>query len=142
MVVYFFFYICARYQVFSDCDDENTNNASVKAEAKDDNSSKEGSEDAQLVSGSNKISSSAEAKDDNSSKEGSEDAQLVSGLNKISSSADEQGARSSEMKKDPEGAKNKLSGCDISEPMIKKAIDKRASYFRENSEYVSSTCHY
>ena len=114
MVVYFFFYICARYQVFSDCDDENTNNASVKAEAKDDNSSKEGSEDAQLVSGSNKISSSA----------------------------DEQGARSSEMKKDPEGAKNQLSGCDISEPMIKKAIDKRASYFRENSEYVSSTCHY
>ncbi|KAM0875856.1 hypothetical protein ACQ4PT_036534 [Festuca glaucescens] len=91
-------------KVFSECDDGNTSNASEKAEAKDDNLSKEGSEDAQPAS------------------------------NKISSSADEQGARSSETEKDPEGAKNQASGCDISEAMIKKAIDKRASYFRENSD--------
>ncbi|KAM0868907.1 hypothetical protein ACQ4PT_041012 [Festuca glaucescens] len=91
-------------KVFSECDDENTSNASEKAEAKDDNLSKEGSEDAQPA------------------------------LNKISSSADEQGARSSDTEKDPEGAKNQASGCDISEAMIKKAIDKRASYFKENSD--------
>ncbi|CAM0873699.1 unnamed protein product [Alopecurus aequalis] len=96
-------------KVFSDCDVEHTNNASEKAEAKDDNSSKEGSEDAQPVSGSIKISSSA----------------------------DEPGPRSSETKKDPEGAKTQASGCDISGAMIKKAIDKRASYFRENSETLT-----
>uniref|UniRef100_A0ACD5WYD5 Uncharacterized protein n=1 Tax=Avena sativa TaxID=4498 RepID=A0ACD5WYD5_AVESA len=94
-------------KVFSDCDDENTNNAPEKAEAKNDNLSKEGSEDAQPAS------------------------------DKISSSTDEQGARSSETEKDPEGAKNQASGCDISEAMIKKAIDKRASYFRENSESLT-----
>ncbi|XP_047090980.1 triadin-like [Lolium rigidum] len=94
-------------KVFSEFGDENTSNASEKAEAKDDNLSKEGSEDAQSVS------------------------------NKISSSADEPGARSSETEKDPEGARNQASGCDISEAMIKKAIDKRDSYFRENSETLT-----
>uniref|UniRef100_A0ACD5WZQ9 Uncharacterized protein n=2 Tax=Avena sativa TaxID=4498 RepID=A0ACD5WZQ9_AVESA len=94
-------------KVFSDCDNENTNDASEKAEAKNDNSSKEGSEDAQPVS------------------------------DKLSASADEQRARSSETEKDPEGAKNQASGCDLSEAMIKKAIDKRASYFRENSESLT-----
>uniref|UniRef100_R7W801 DEK C-terminal domain-containing protein n=1 Tax=Aegilops tauschii TaxID=37682 RepID=R7W801_AEGTA len=96
-------------KVFSGCDNENTDNASERAEAKVDNLS--------------------------------EDAQPMLGSNKISSSPDEQGARSSETDKDPEGVKNHSSGSNITEAMIKKAIDKRASYFRENSEYVSLTCH-
>jgi hypothetical protein len=112
MAIYFSLFGCARYQVFSNCDDENTNNASEKPETKDGNLYEIGSEDAQPVS------------------------------NKISSTAVEQGARSSETEKDPEGDKNQASSCDISEAMIKKAIDKRASYFRENSEYVSPTCKY
>ncbi|XP_037430318.1 uncharacterized protein LOC119295997 isoform X3 [Triticum dicoccoides] len=89
-------------KVFSGCDNENTDNASERAEAKVDNLS--------------------------------EDAQPMSGSNKISSSPDEQGARSSETDKDPEGLKNHSSGSNITEAMIKKAIDKRASYFRENSD--------
>ncbi|VAI05282.1 unnamed protein product [Triticum turgidum subsp. durum] len=92
-------------KVFSGCDNENTDNASERAEAKVDNLS--------------------------------EDAQPMSGSNKISSSPDEQGARSSETDKDPEGLKNHSSGSNITEAMIKKAIDKRASYFRENSETLT-----
>ncbi|KAM3313051.1 hypothetical protein ACQJBY_032647 [Aegilops geniculata] len=92
-------------KVFSGCDNENTDNASERAEAKVDNSS--------------------------------EDAQPMLGSNKISSSPDEQGARSSETDKDPEGVKNHSSGSNITEAMIKKAIDKRASYFRENSETLT-----
>uniref|UniRef100_A0A8R7U7D0 Histone chaperone domain-containing protein n=1 Tax=Triticum urartu TaxID=4572 RepID=A0A8R7U7D0_TRIUA len=92
-------------KVFSGCDNENTDNASERAEAKVDNLS--------------------------------EDAQPMSVSNKISSSPDEQGARSSKTNKDPEGVKNHSSGSDITEAMIKKAIDKRASYFRENSETLT-----
>ncbi|KAM3292456.1 hypothetical protein ACQJBY_036324 [Aegilops geniculata] len=92
-------------KVFSGCDNENTDNASERAEAKVDNLS--------------------------------EDAQPMLGSNKISSSPDEQGARSSETDKDPEGVKNHSSGSNITEAMIKKAIDKRASYFRENSETLT-----
>ncbi|KQJ88293.1 hypothetical protein BRADI_4g16847v3 [Brachypodium distachyon] len=93
-------------KVFSDSDDEDANNGSEKAEAKD---------------------------HINSSKEVPEDAQPMSGSNKISSGADEQGARSSKTEEDPEGTKNQTYGSDISEAEIKKAISKRASYFRENS---------
>ncbi|KAL5203748.1 hypothetical protein ABZP36_008619 [Zizania latifolia] len=97
-------------KVFSGSDDDNTNNnASEKAEAKDDHSSKEGLEDAQLMSDSNKISSSA----------------------------DEQAEKSSEIERDQEGDKYHSSDSHISEAMIKKAIDKRAKYFRENSESLT-----
>ncbi|KAI4995989.1 hypothetical protein ZWY2020_040491 [Hordeum vulgare] len=92
-------------KVFSGCDNESTDNASERAEAKVDNLS--------------------------------EDAQPMFGSNTISSSSDEQGARSTETNKDPEGAKNHSSGIDITEAMIMKAIDKRASYFRENSETLT-----
>lgn len=56
--------------------------------------------------------------------------------NETSSSADAQVVRSSKTGKDPEGENDKTSSSDISEDMIKEAIEKRASYFRKNSEYV------
>uniref|UniRef100_A0A0D9XSU5 DEK-C domain-containing protein n=1 Tax=Leersia perrieri TaxID=77586 RepID=A0A0D9XSU5_9ORYZ len=96
-------------KVFSGSDDENTNNdAPEKDEAKDD-----------------------------PSKEESEDAQPTSDLNKISSNAEEQAAKPSETEKDREGDKDHSSGSDISEAMIKNALVKRASYFRENSETIT-----
>ena len=58
---------------------------------------------------------------------------------KTSSSADDQVLRSNETGNDHEGEKNKTSSSDISEDMIKEAIEKRTSYFRKNSEYVFST---
>jgi hypothetical protein len=57
--------------------------------------------------------------------------------NKTSSNADV--VTSSKTGKDLEGEKDQTSSGDISEDMIKEAIEKRASYFRKNSEYVSST---
>lgn len=57
--------------------------------------------------------------------------------NKTSSNADI--LTSSETEKDPEGEKDQASCSNISEDMIKEAIEKRASYFRKNSEYVFST---
>jgi hypothetical protein len=45
-------------------------------------------------------------------------------------------------KKDPEGGRDQTSSSDISEDVIKEAIEKRSSYFRKNSEYVSSHSHY
>ncbi|TKW01086.1 hypothetical protein SEVIR_8G154700v4 [Setaria viridis] len=97
-------------KVFAESDDENTNdNASEDAEAKDDHLSKEGSDDAKPTPVSNKTTSSA-------------DAQVV---------------KSSETGKDPEEEKDKISSSDISEDMIKEAIEKRASYFRKNSETLT-----
>uniref|UniRef100_A0A0A9D786 DEK-C domain-containing protein n=1 Tax=Arundo donax TaxID=35708 RepID=A0A0A9D786_ARUDO len=96
-------------KVFSGSEDENiNNNASEKAEGKDDHLSKEGSEDAQPIPASDKMSC-----------------------------ADQQVVRSSETEKDPDGGKDQASGTHISEDLIKDAIDKRASYFRENSETLT-----
>lgn len=99
-------------QVFAESDDENTN----------DNASED-----------------AEAKDDHLSKEGPDDAKPMPNLNKTSSSADAQVVKSTETGKDPEEEKDKTSSSVISEDMIKEAVEKRASYFRKNSEYVFST---
>ncbi|XP_015698135.1 HIRA-interacting protein 3 isoform X1 [Oryza brachyantha] len=87
--------------------------------------------------GDNNAPVKAEAKDDHSSKEESEDAQPTPDLNKISSNSDELVAKSSETERDQEGDKDHGSGSDISEAMIKNAIVKRASYFRENSETLT-----
>lgn len=57
--------------------------------------------------------------------------------NKTSSNADV--VTSSKTGKDPKGLKDQTTSSDISEDMIKEAIEKRGSYFRKNSEYVSST---
>jgi hypothetical protein len=46
------------------------------------------------------------------------------------------------IEKDPEGGRDQTSSSDISEDVIKEAIEKRSSYFRKNSEYVSSHSHY
>ncbi|PAN42963.1 hypothetical protein GQ55_8G196100 [Panicum hallii var. hallii] len=97
-------------KVFAESDDENTN----------DNASED-----------------ADAKDDNLSKEGPDDAKPTPVSKKTSSSADDQVVRSSETGKDPEGEKDKTSSSDISEDMIKGAIEKRASYFRKNSETLT-----
>lgn len=99
-------------QVFAESDDENIN----------DNASED-----------------AEAKDDHLSKEGPDDAKPMLNLNKTSSSADDQVVKSSETGKDPDEEKDKTSNSVISEDMIKEAIEKRAFYFRKNSEYVFST---
>ncbi|KAG2562529.1 glutamic acid-rich protein-like [Panicum virgatum] len=97
-------------KVFAESDDENTN----------DNASED-----------------ADAKDDNLSKEGPDDAKPTPVSKKTSSSADDQVVRSSGTGKDPEGEKNKTSSSDISEDMIKEAIEKRTSYFRKNSETLT-----
>jgi hypothetical protein len=89
---------------------------------------------------SNNASEMAEAKGDHLSKEGSEDVQAMPASKKVSSIADEQDVKSSETDKDPNGEDGQTSGSNIDEDMIKEAIDKRASYFRENSEYVSKSC--
>ncbi|XP_062182217.1 uncharacterized protein LOC133886566 [Phragmites australis] len=93
-----------------------------------------GSEDENI---NNNASEKAEAKDDHLSKEGLDDAQSMPASDKMSSHADEQDVGSSETEKDPEGVKDQASGTHISEDIIKEAIDKRASYFRENSETLT-----
>ncbi|KAF8694358.1 hypothetical protein HU200_038280 [Digitaria exilis] len=97
-------------KVFAESDDENTN----------DNASED-----------------AEAKDDHLSKEGPDDAKPMLNLNKTSSSADDQVVKSSETGKDPDEEKDKTSNSVISEDMIKEAIEKRAFYFRKNSETLT-----
>jgi hypothetical protein len=87
---------------------------------------------------SNNASEMAEVKGDHLSKEGSEDVQAMPASKKVSSIADEKDVKSSETDKDPNGEDSQTSGSNIDEDMIKAAIDKRASYFRENSEYVST----
>ncbi|GJN04678.1 hypothetical protein PR202_ga22243 [Eleusine coracana subsp. coracana] len=86
---------------------------------------------------SNNASEMAEAKDDHLSKEGSEDVQTMPASKKVSSSADEQVVRSSGTEKEPNGEEDQASGSNIGEDMIKEAIDKRASYFRKNSETLT-----
>jgi hypothetical protein len=88
---------------------------------------------------SNNAREMVEAKANHLSKEGSEDVPAMSASKKLSSRADEQVVRSRESEKDPSGEEDPASGSNIDEDMIKEAIDKRASYFRENSGYVS-TC--
>jgi len=97
-------------KVFAESDDENTN----------DNASED-----------------ADAKDDNLSKEGPDDAKPTPVSKKTSSSADDQVLRSNETGNDHEGEKNKTSRSDISEDMIKEVIEKRATYFRKNSETLT-----
>ncbi|KAF8650835.1 hypothetical protein HU200_063742 [Digitaria exilis] len=97
-------------QVFAESDDENIN----------DNASED-----------------AEAKDDHLSKEGPDDAKPMLNLNKTSSSADDQVVKSSETGKDPDEEKDKTSNSVICEDMIKEAIEKRAFYFRKNSETLT-----
>ena len=98
------------YQVFAESGDENANdNPSDDLEAKDDHLSKEGTDIAKPMPVSNKTSSNDDV------------------------------VTSSKTGKDPEGEKDQTSSSDISEDMIKEAIEKRGSYFRKNSEYVSST---
>ncbi|TVU24704.1 hypothetical protein EJB05_27157 [Eragrostis curvula] len=79
----------------------------------------------------------AEEKGGHLSKEGSEDVQAMPASKKGSSSADEQVVRSNEKENNPNGEKDQASGSNINEDMIKEAIDKRASYFRENSETLT-----
>ncbi|OEL28095.1 hypothetical protein BAE44_0010887 [Dichanthelium oligosanthes] len=95
-------------KVFSESDDENTNDHALE---------------------------DADAKDDHLSKEGPDDQMPVS--NKTNSSADAQVVGPSETGRDPEGEKDNTSSSDISEDMIKEAIEKRASYFRKNSETLT-----
>nr|CAB3489962.1 unnamed protein product [Digitaria exilis] len=82
-------------------------------------------------------SEDAEAKDDHLSKEGPDDAKPMLNLNKTSSSADDQVVKSSETGKDPDEEKDKTSNSVICEDMIKEAIEKRAFYFRKNSETLT-----
>ncbi|KAL6842931.1 hypothetical protein ACP4OV_027244 [Aristida adscensionis] len=78
----------------------------------------------------------AEANNDQLSKEGSEDAEPTPGSSKMSS-ADEQPVRPSEAEEGLEAKKDQASSSDISEGTIKEAIEKRASYFRKNSETLT-----
>ncbi|KAL6654785.1 hypothetical protein ACP70R_008250 [Stipagrostis hirtigluma subsp. patula] len=78
----------------------------------------------------------AEANDDHLSKQGSEDAEPIPSPKKMSI-ADELVVRSSVTEKDPEAKKDQASSSDISEGVIKEAIEKRASYFRKNSETLT-----
>lgn len=103
------------YQVFAESDDENANdNASDDPEAKDDHLSKEGTDIAKPMPVSNETSSNADV------------------------------VTSSKAGKDPDGEKDQTCISDVSEDMIKEAIEKRAPYFRKNSGYVSpiSCCMY
>ncbi|XP_066337221.1 uncharacterized protein [Miscanthus floridulus] len=76
-----------------------------------------------------------EAKDDHLSREGTDIAKPMPVSNKTSSNADV--VTSSKTGKDPEGEKDQTSSSDISEDMIKEAIEKRASYFRKNSDTLT-----
>ncbi|WVZ51355.1 hypothetical protein U9M48_002507 [Paspalum notatum var. saurae] len=96
----------------------------VFAESDDENANDNASED-------------AKAKDDHLSKEGPDDAKPMPVSNKTSSSTDVEVLRSTETQKDPDGEKDQASSNDISEDMIKEAIEKRASYFRKNSETLT-----
>lgn len=101
------------YQVFAESADENANDDALEdSDAKDDHLSKEGTDVAKPMPVSNKMSSNADV------------------------------VTSSKTGKDPEEEKNQTSSSDISEDVIKEAIEKRSSYFRKNSEYVSSHSHY
>ncbi|ONM26854.1 hypothetical protein ZEAMMB73_Zm00001d007435 [Zea mays] len=77
----------------------------------------------------------SDAKDDHLSKEGTDVAKPMPVSNKMSSNADV--VTSSKTGKDPEEEKNQTSSSDISEDMIKEAIEKRASYFRKNSDTLT-----
>ncbi|XP_066340045.1 uncharacterized protein [Miscanthus floridulus] len=95
-------------KVFAESDDENANdNSSDDPEAKDDNLSKEGTDIAKPMPVSNKTSSNDDV------------------------------VTSSKTGKDPKGEKDQTSSSDISEDMIKEAIEKRGSYFRKNSDTLT-----